>query len=102
MIVRKPILKWQWYWFGEFTIKDHSWRLDVELPKDKAYSGHWWVDPQYRYRRNFFHNFFRNQWSDLKNRGIKKDVCYIDGWNRKALSSGIKLGYVGSSWIERE
>jgi hypothetical protein len=97
-------VQWQWFSFGDFILEDHGriggrWKLDVKLPENNAFSEHWWVEPKYRLRRNFFHNFYRNQWSDLKNRGIEVDVSYVDGWNRKAIGCGKKFGYVGSDWI---
>ena len=94
--------QWQWFWFDEFVITDHDWELDVKLSKDKAYSGHWWVNPKYRFRRNLYRNFYKNLWTDLKNRGIKLDVSYVDGWNSKAITIGDKIGYVGSDWILEE
>ena len=46
-----------------------------------------------------YRNFYKNLWTDLKNRGIKLDVSYVDGWNSKAITIGDKIGYVGSDWV---
>jgi hypothetical protein len=98
-IIDDKFVQCQFYWFSKFTIKDHGWNLELILPKEYAYSGHWWCHPKYRYKRGLLKNFFKLQWNDLKNRGIQTDVSYVDGWNRKARTSCVKIGYVCSNWL---